>query len=453
MSERRKIAVLLAGSVLGCASLLMLVPGLALVAAPRDESGFRATPQQRYTTAAYALASPRFDVAPPPGVLGALGGQRMGAIRVRVRSESGGAIFVGIGREADVQQYLAGVPYQVVRSGREDSAATVVRNAGPLVRPSPPDQRGLWEVRSSGRGPQLLDWRVRPGRWMLVVMNADAAPLVDVSLTTGFKADWLNALAAVLMVIGAIGTALALLTILYGGMIPLPVASPGPSVYPVALDGHLTEPLSRWLWVVKWFLAIPHAAILFLLWIAFGVLTVFAFAAILATGRYPAPLFATNVGILRWNWRVGFYAYSALGTDRYPPFSLLDADYPAHLAVAYPQHLSRGTALIKWWLLAIPHYLILAIFSGTWWYVDASGAGAMQSRGGLLQLLVLVAGIAIAVTGRYPSGLFDLVLGLNRWVIRVVTYVTLMHDAYPPFRVDAGEEEPGPRGMGIMPAS
>jgi hypothetical protein len=127
-----------------------------------------------------------------------------------------------------------------------------------------------------------------------------------------------------------------------------------PASYPVRLTGELDANLSRWLWLVKMFLAIPHCVVLAFLWVAFLVTTVIAGFAILFTGRYPRSLFDFNVGVLRWNWRVGFYVYAALGTDRYPPFTLGRTDYPADFDVGYPEHLSRGLVLVKW-LLAIPH--------------------------------------------------------------------------------------------------
>jgi hypothetical protein len=212
---------------------------------------------------------------------------------------------------------------------------------------------------------------------------------------------------------------------------------------PVAVDGQLDERLSRWLWLVKWLLATPHIVVLFFLWIACFILTIFAFAAIAITGRYPRPVFATNVGIMRWSWRVGFYAFSVLGTDRYPPFTLADTDYPARLRVTYPATLSRGLALVKWWLLAIPHYLIISIFTNT--TVSGSsgnGAPSPHTNYGLAPLLVAYAAIALLFTGRYPRDIFALVIGLHRWVYRVVTYVAFMHDSYPPFRLDVGGLEP-----------
>ena len=148
--------------------------------------------------------------------------------------------------------------------------------------------------------------------------------------------------------------------------------------------------------------------------------------------------------MLRWSWRVGFYSYSALGTDRYPPFTLNEvSDYPARLEVDYPESLSRGLVLVKWWLLALPHYLIIGIFVGGGWAIWTGTNNELLSlSGGLVGLLVLFAGVMLLFTGRYPKSLYDFVLGMNRWVFRVAAYATLMTDAYPPFRLDQGGNEP-----------
>jgi hypothetical protein len=115
---------------------------------------------------------------------------------------------------------------------------------------------------------------------------------------------------------------------------------------------------------------------------------------------------------------VSYYSFGALGIDRYPPFGLKPADYPATLEVEYPEQLSRGLVLVKWWLLAIPHYLILSVV-----------------QDGLNGLLVFFAAVGLLFTGRYPKDIFELVIGINRWTLRVMAYALLMRDEYPPFRL------------------
>ena len=214
--------------------------------------------------------------------------------------------------------------------------------------------------------------------------------------------------------------------------------------YPVRLDANIDSTTSRWLWIFKWLLLIPQFLVLIVLSIGLFFSWIGAFFAILFTGSYPRPLFDYNVGFLRWTWRVSFYFTGTFATDRYPPFSLEEQpEFPAHLDVAYPEHLNRWLVLVKW-LLAIPHLIIVGLLVG------GSSAGAAQhgtwafrSSGGLISILALVAVVILAFSGNYPRGLFDLLMGLNRWVYRVWAYVMLMTDEYPPFRLDSGSNDPG----------
>ncbi len=226
------------------------------------------------------------------------------------------------------------------------------------------------------------------------------------------------------------------------------ITTPNPiTAAPVSVTGALDPTLSRWLWLVKMFLAIPHFVVLVVLWAAFIVTTVVAWFAILFTGRYPRALWDFTTGVLRWHWRVGFYVFAALGTDTYPPFTLARTEHPAELEVSYPEQLSRGLVVVKW-VLAIPHLIVIGLIFGVImlypWDVTANWQAGGHPVGGysVFNLLVVIAGFFLLITGRYPRPMFDLLMGINRWFFRVLVYVALMRDEYPPFRLDAGAHEP-----------
>jgi hypothetical protein len=366
------------------------------------------------------------------------------AIRLRMAGEQ--PIFLGIAPRDDLEAYLSDVSYSKVGDFDFDEYrhkrvwATDYRDHIGAEAPTPPGDQDFWHASVQGDGTQTLVWNIEPGDWVIVVMNADGARGVDVGATIAIEAPWLlgvgiGVLAAGL-VIGAIGLAIILLVARGTRGAPGRTSEKAPtepaaaaivkSDFPLTFKAELTEPLSPALWLVKWFLLIPHCVVLAVLWAGFAVSWVISLFAILFTGRYPRGLFDYNVGVMRWSWRVAYYSYDALGTDQYPPFTLKAGGYPADLDIAYPERLSPGLVLVKWWLLAIPHYIVAGVFQG--------GAGFYQF--GLVFILTLFAAVTLLFTGRYPRDIFRLVVGMNRWVFRVFAYAALMTDKYPPFRLD-----------------
>lgn len=194
-------------------------------------------------------------------------------------------------------------------------------------------------------------------------------------------------------------------------MEPTAVAAPAPG-YPLRFDVEYPERLSRLLIFVKWLLAIPHFIVLYFLGIIAELFLLIGFFAILFTKKYPKGLFDFVVNVYRWN--ANAVAYTALMRDEYPPFSWDAGQYPVTFEVDYPEELNRWLPLIKW-LLAIPHMVVLFFL-----YIVAL-------------VLWVLAWFAILITGRFPRGMFDFMVGAMRWQYRVTAYAYLMRDEYPPF--------------------
>ncbi|MFB7631505.1 DUF4389 domain-containing protein [Streptomyces sp. NPDC056149] len=205
---------------------------------------------------------------------------------------------------------------------------------------------------------------------------------------------------------------------------------------PVRVEAELDEPLSRWLWAVKWLLLAPHHVLLTVLALGFLLATALALPVLLVTGRYPRVLFAFTTGALRWAWRVVFYSYGALATDRYPPFSLgAVPDYPARLHIDRPERLPRGPALLVSRLRALPQLVGLVLFGLAfrlvWW---VGGLSALLALAAVVVLVLTSPAAVLLWTGHYPRRQFTTLIAFDRWVLQVLAYAFFLTDACPPLR-------------------
>ncbi|MEO8458427.1 MAG: DUF4389 domain-containing protein [Chloroflexota bacterium] len=189
-------------------------------------------------------------------------------------------------------------------------------------------------------------------------------------------------------------------------------ATPAMSSYPIRFDVQYQENHSRLLLFVRWILAIPHFLILYALGSVASIITFIAFFAILFTKKYPRGLFDFVVNIHRWQANVN--AYLGMLRDEYPPFSWDAGQYPITYEADYPETMARFAPLYKW-LLAIPNIVVFFLFAI------------------VAIVLWVVAWFAILFTGKFPKGIFDFLVKVHRWGLRLNAYVYLLTDTYPPF--------------------
>jgi hypothetical protein len=210
-------------------------------------------------------------------------------------------------------------------------------------------------------------------------------------------------------------------------------ASPTPPEYPATLAiDYPDRALNRLTTFFRIFTVVPIAIILFLVaggninlhemsawnwqYAAGGILFLATLLMILFRQKYPRWWFDWNVALIKFSTRVS--TYLGLLTDVYPS---TDEEQSVHIEITYPdvpKDLNRWLPLVKWFL-AIPHYIVLACL----------GIAAF--------VCVVIAWFAILFTTRYPRGLFDFVVGVYRWSLRVTAYAFLLTtDRYPLFSLD-----------------
>jgi hypothetical protein len=183
------------------------------------------------------------------------------------------------------------------------------------------------------------------------------------------------------------------------------------------LDLDAPEKIARWRPLVQWILAIPHLIVASILGYVVYVIWIISFFAVLFVRHVPEGLHNFQVMVERYSWRA--YSYAAFMHDKYPPFDFSmraddPGDMPPTASLLHEKQLNRWLPLIKW-LLIIPHLIVLMVL-------------------GLVGFIVIViAFFAVLITGRFPSGMRDFLVGIARWSWRVTSYMYFLQDKYPPF--------------------
>ena len=193
------------------------------------------------------------------------------------------------------------------------------------------------------------------------------------------------------------------------------------STYPAHVEFQADRHIARWRPLVQWLLAIPHLLIARSLSALRSVLLLVSFFAVLFTEKIPRPLFDMITMTYRYEWRA--MSYALFLHEDYPPFDFervsADDGVEPHtsLSITYPEHLNRWKPLYKWFL-AIPHYfVVIALLIGS--------------------VFAVIGGFfAVFFTGEYPRGPRDYLVNVYRYGLRVSTYVGLLTDQYPPFKLN-----------------
>lgn len=188
-----------------------------------------------------------------------------------------------------------------------------------------------------------------------------------------------------------------------------------PAGYPVRLGIAIPVGENRWMILVRWLLAVPHSIVLYFLSLIQTIAIFVAWWAILFAGRYPRGLFNFNFGVLRWSYN--YYAYMVFH-HAYPPFSLDAGEYgPVTLEIDQAESHSRWKIFLKW-PFVLPHLVVLL---------------ALLIAASLTYVFVF---FAVLITGRYPRGACEFIVGTWRWGLRTNAYFMLLVDRYPPFSLD-----------------
>jgi hypothetical protein len=218
-----RIASIVAGGIAALLAIGFIAAGALLLwgDSRKDEQGYLSTGKDGYATSTYALASDNLDVD-LDGAGWIVDRGDLGNVRLKVESNAGNPVFVGIARTSDVSDYLRGTSYTSVSDVDYSPFHASYREHGGDHRPALPANQGFWAASAHGSGTQTLAWDLKDGDWSIVVMNADGSRGVDTDISAGAKFPFLATLGWISLAGGLV------LGIIAGTLIYLGARTPRP---------------------------------------------------------------------------------------------------------------------------------------------------------------------------------------------------------------------------------
>jgi hypothetical protein len=208
----RLAAIIAGGAIASLATLVLLAgAGFQWLDNQKDADGYYTTSSQRFETGTYALTSENLDVDDGPLNLNT---------RLRVSSQDGAPVFVGIARTADVQDYLSGAAHATVTDFDVDPFDVDYATVPGTTKPAAPGTQTFWAAKAQGAGEQTLKWDVHEGDWSVVVMNADGSAGVHTAVSAGADLPFVGGAATGLIAGGLGGVTLGALLLAFGMIRP-----------------------------------------------------------------------------------------------------------------------------------------------------------------------------------------------------------------------------------------
>ena len=190
-----RVVLLVVGSLISLIGFGLLAAGASVgwaTATQRDDAGFFTTTDERFSSDSYAITSDKIDLG-DPGPDDWWADRDLATVRITADNTSSGALFIGIGPDTDIEEYLAGVPHDEVTNVDFQPFSAEYRREHPTgtSTPTPPEDETFWVAQASGASTQTLTWDLESGNWAIVVMNADATPNVSADVELGGRLDYL----------------------------------------------------------------------------------------------------------------------------------------------------------------------------------------------------------------------------------------------------------------------